>query len=163
MATIPVGKIKLVNPPQTITVFEAASQTFKSGDLVKVATAGAAVSVASTPATDVGLAVAAADASGVTGARIEIYRIQPETIFEMTLSGVFAAANRGVSYGWVLSGSIFVIDQTNTTNLRFKVAHELGEPLAINGQIGDTTIRVRAVPVYDTGATGVGLAASIFY
>lgn len=121
-------------------VKKAGSQTFSANDLVQIASG-----LVTDYANDADmLAVAAVDASETeapsgspNAALAPVWRLTPGVTAIMNMNGVFAQADLGVAYGLVLSGSIPVVDQTDTTNTRV-IAIEL-----IEGAVGDTNVRVR--------------------
>jgi hypothetical protein len=169
MATIATFRPQPRTPPYSLPLREAAAQTFKAGDLVKVGANGAVSAWAA--AADVGLAYAASDASGVTGALIQVYRVTAYDIFDITLTGVLAVTDLNIGYGVTVAavtgiGNVWSVNKADTTNLRFKVVNVHGEIATERGIIGDTNARVLAVPIVDIGGAagpGVGTAAAIWF
>jgi hypothetical protein len=166
MATIGIRAPLVYASAPPVHLREAASQTFKKGDLVKVV--AGLVTAATTPATDVQLLIAAQDASNnaVAGAvRCACYRLTDDVTIEMNLfhatpaSAVWAFTDIGTGYEWVINSGALCLNKAGVTNVRFKVM-EVGQNQ--NPDYGSTTSdtypRVLVKPI--VGAAG---AASNFY
>ncbi len=161
MATNSIQRIS-VDLPASVQAFpEAAAQTFKKDDICKIV--AGSITVANTPATDVGLVIAAQDATGVTGNKVMAKRLDEKSTLEITLfhatpaSAVMAQSDVGTAYGWVITAlqgtNTFVLNKADVTNLRFKVIEILLGPVAEKGAIADLYPRVKVTPYQTLGAT----------
>lgn len=166
MATIGLRALQVYSPNGVIHLPEAASQTFKKGQLLTVASNAVAAAVADA----VQLVVAAEDATGTTGNKVACYKVGSTTQFEISVLTTGAAAV-GVAYGFSVASGVNQIDTTDTVNKRFKVTEINLAPATEFGIVGtDTNARVRAQPVLQTAgvdattvAVGVGDTTSIWF
>lgn len=130
---------KIVRPaaPRTtrgapLELAEAATQTFKRGGLVKLATN--AITATGLAATDVQLGIPAADAHNTTGATVSVYHLADNDVVEMTLyhstpaSAVFATTDIGAEYGVTVDNGAAVVNKADVTNKRVKILALVREP-----------------------------------
>ena len=128
------------NSPQVITIPEAATQSFKTGQFV-YANSGKATACADDATTILGMA--AHDASGTTDADCKVYVANPDTVFEANVyhataaSAVTAITNRFVTYGLEVDSNKCYVDINDTTN---KALHVID--LSPKDQVGDQYGRV---------------------
>lgn len=126
---------------QSATVKKASSQTFDSGDLVRVASGLATDFSGGASAT--ALAIAGEDASqpeapdGSPNADVvNLNLLHDRVLAEFNLSGTFAQTDIGAEYGLTTSGGHVVVNKSDTTNVAVKVL------ALVEGAVGDTTARV---------------------
>lgn len=167
MASISSRPLQIVGGAKIIHLPEDASQSFKKGQIIKVASD---VLTATTDAADVQLVIAAEDATGTTGNLTAVYKVLPQTEIEANLSGTAAATDQNAAFGITTTSNITTLVRTDTTNRRFKVSQVGLAPTIINGAAGDTNWRVRAFPVFELASVdattvdvGVGDTGSIWY
>jgi len=128
------------NSPQVVKVPEAASQSFKAGEFVYLAS-GKATICADDATTIYGMAVA--DASGTTDADCEVYVANTDTVFEANVyhsngaSAVTAITQRGVEYALQVDSEKSYVDIEDTTNKAFTVID-----LSPRDKVGDQYGRV---------------------
>jgi hypothetical protein len=147
--TVPVSAPKVYDAAGVAHYPEGASQTFKTGAFLKLDT-NALVPAA---ADDLGLLIAAQDATGTTGAKIACYKITGNTTIEIGVNST-TGVTVGTSYGFVLSGTTALLDGTETTAVRLEVVETNLQPAGKMGVVGtDTNARVLARPLPGTADT----------
>jgi hypothetical protein len=147
--TVPLGAPKVYDPAGVAHYPEAASQTFKAGAFLKFDT-GTLVPAA---ADDVGLMIAAQDATGVTGNLTAVHKITGNTTIEIGVNST-TGVTVGTSYGFVLSGTTALLDGTETTAVRLEVVQTNLLPAGKMGVVGtDTNARVLCRPLPGTADT----------
>ena len=149
MATIVVGAGNKVKPHRRCRVAyfpEAASQTFKAGDIV-MNTGGTAGKVAIAESDviaaggDLILGVAAQEATGVTDTSLHVYLATEEAEFSANVqdTGTLALANIGtqydIFYDTAASINIFRVDLADTTNPVLTVTELLDAVGDVNGRV----------------------------
>lgn len=95
---------------------EAASQSFKQGQFVYL-NAGSVTAAGADPAKIFGIALA--DASGVTGKKVPVAAITPETLVEIKYSGGTPVV--GNAYGVASASGVDTLDVSETVTTRFVV------------------------------------------
>ena len=141
MATIAKAQIEIIDPKdgEFRTYPEAASATFKRGELVTLSSGLVAALSGTDPTAETILGIAMADASGVTNADAVIFVPTPDSLFvgNLGVSQVTAATDRGALYGLVEASDLVHVDQSDTTNTRVVVVD-----LDRRDKVGDTNGRV---------------------
>lgn len=141
MATIAKAQIEIIDPKdgEFRTYPEAASATFKRGELVTLSSGKVAALSGTDPTAETILGIAVADASGVTDADAVIFVPTPDSLFvgNLGVSQVTAATDRGALYGLVEASDLVHVDQSDTTNTRVVVVD-----LDRRDKVGDTNGRV---------------------
>ena len=141
MATIAKAQIEIIDPKdgEFRTYPEAASATFKRGELVTLSSGLVAALSGTDPTAETILGIAMADASGVTNADAVIFVPTPDSLFvgNLGVSQVTAAPDRGALYGLVEASDLVHVDQSDTTNTRVVVVD-----LDRRDKVGDTNGRV---------------------
>jgi len=128
------------NSPQVVKVPEAASQSFKAGEFVYLASGKAAI-CADDATTIYGMAVH--DASGTTDDDVEVYVANKDTVFEANVyhstaeSAVTAITQRCTKYGLQVDSEMSFVDIEDETNLAFQVID-----LSPRDKVGDQYGRV---------------------
>lgn len=115
---------------------EAASETFKYGDVLQPVTTGAnRVGIADTDETTI-LGVAAEDASGTTDTDISVWLAKSQDEWIGNLDGTLAAANLGTDYGIKKdSAGVWTVDDADTTNTRVRVVKLYDAVGDVNGRV----------------------------
>jgi len=141
VATIAKAQIEIIDPKdgEFRTYPEAASATFKRGELVTLSSGKVAALSGTDPTAETILGIAVADASGVTDADAVIFVPTPDSLFvgNLGVSQVTAATDRGALYGLVEASDLVHVDQSDTTNTRVVVVD-----LDRRDKVGDTNGRV---------------------
>ena len=141
MATFAKQPIEIIDPKdgEFRTYPEAASATFKRGELVTLSSGLVAALAGTDPTANGILGIALADASGVTNADAVIFVPTPDSLFSANLgvSQVTAATDRSARYGLVEASDLVHVDQSDTTNDRVVVVD-----LDRRDKVGDTNGRV---------------------
>jgi len=141
VATIAKAQIEIIDPKdgEFRTYPEAASATFKRGELVTLSSGLVAALSGTDPTAETILGIAMADASGVTNADAVIFVPTPDSLFvgNLGVSQVTAAPDRGALYGLVEASDLVHVDQSDTTNTRVVVVD-----LDRRDKVGDTNGRV---------------------
>jgi len=141
VATIAKAQIEIIDPKdgEFRTYPEAASATFKRGELVTLSSGLVAALSGTDPTAETILGIAMADASGVTNADAVIFVPTPDSLFvgNLGVSQVTAATDRGALYGLVEASDLVHVDQSDTTNTRVVVVD-----LDRRDKVGDTNGRV---------------------
>lgn len=154
MATIPLGPIEVKgtisgNSPEMETFLEAATQSFKQGELLILDTGKA--SLAGANPTGI-LGIAAHDASGVTDNPVNVYIANLDTIFVANLStGIASAITQvGSRFGVTAVGTNWHVDTAKTGATERVVVKKLDPRDAV----GDTQGRVHVVFLGDKTLMG---------
>ncbi len=127
---------------------EASTQTFKEGEFVRLVSGY--LEVAATGATQI-LGIATMDASGTQGTKIPVMMLDLNHNIIINLKGnasadyVLAQTDLGVAYDIQVSSNTWTLNQSDTTNPKFKVVE-----FHPNYAVGDTNAWVYAQPLAAT-------------
>ena len=141
MATIAKQAIEIITPKKGMFIAypEAATQSFKRGELVSLSSGKVAALSGSDPTMASILGIVLHDASGVTDTEVTVFVPDNDAVFCANLGGtsVTAITDVGVRYGLVEANDLVHVDKTDTTNDRVIVV-----ALDKRDAVGDTAGRV---------------------
>lgn len=141
MATIQPQAIEIITPQKGVFIAytEAASATFKRGELVAFSSGKIAALSGTDPTMASIVGIAMHDASGVTDDPVTVFVPDVDAIFSANLDpgSVTAVTDIGVRYGLEENSNIVNVDKTDTTNERVVVV-----ALDKRDAVGDTQGRV---------------------